>query len=73
MCSLVKKREFFDRKLPFPERGEMGVTLFSRKWGFGPLSGVGGIPTQGQTVFSKRCFAELCAHEGGEEQQGPEA
>ena len=25
MCSLVEKRGFFDRKLPFPERGAMGV------------------------------------------------
>ena len=25
LCSLVEKRGFFDRKLPFPDRGEMGV------------------------------------------------
>ena len=25
VCSLVEKRGFFDRKLPFPKRGEMGV------------------------------------------------
>ena len=25
MCSLAEKRGFFDRKLPFPEGGEMGV------------------------------------------------
>ena len=25
MCSLVEKWGFFDRKLPLPERGEMGV------------------------------------------------
>ena len=35
LCSLVEKRGFFDRKLPFPGRGEMGFlgpeTLFSRK------------------------------------------
>ena len=38
---------FFDRKLPFPGRmrasGLDPETLFSRKWGFGALSGVGGI------------------------------
>ena len=51
MCPLVEKKGIFDRKLPFPGWGEMGVfldpeTLFSRKWGFGPLSGVRGIPTR---------------------------
>ena len=41
---------FFDRKLPFPASVRATgngfwdpETLFSRKWGFGPLSGVGGI------------------------------
>ena len=57
----VKKKPFFCKgmgilgpKTPFSSLckgdGKWGFldpeTLFSRKWGFGPLSGVGGIPTQ---------------------------
>ena len=41
----------FDRKLPFPASARATgkgfwdpKTLFSRKWGFGPPSGVGGNP-----------------------------
>ena len=43
---------FFVRRLPFPAcvkaKGNGGF-LFSRKWGFGPLFGVGGIPAQGSS------------------------
>ena len=40
----------------FLDEGKWGLldpeTLFSRKWGFGGLSGVGGIPTLG--IFSPK-------------------
>ena len=43
-----RKKGIFDRKLPYPGRGEMGFldleTLFFRKLGFGALSRAGGIP-----------------------------
>ena len=41
-----RKKGIFDRKLPFPGQGKRRFldpeTLFSRKWGFGTLSGIGG-------------------------------
>ena len=48
MCSLVEKRDFFDRNSLFQNEGKWEFldpeTLFSRKWGFAPLSGVRGMP-----------------------------
>ena len=45
-----KKGDFLTENSLFQNEGKWGhrtpVTLFSRKWGFGPLSGVGGIPMQ---------------------------
>ena len=46
LCSLVEKRGFFDRKLPFPGRGEMGVfgprnPLFQEMCIWGPVWGRG--------------------------------
>ena len=57
-----KKRGCFDRKLPFPQQGENFKWGF---WGFGPLSGVGGIPIRVVTSLShcellSRCT--LCRH-----------